>query len=78
MKVTSHHSNTPVADTAESPDDFAKRSRVGRTMVYRALNEDPEYRKGLPFLPSLKIGKLRRIRTTTGNKWLADLENRPA
>ena len=78
VKATSHHSNAPVADEAESVDEFAQRARLGGTLVYRALNEDTDYRKGLPFLPSLKIGKLRRIRTVTGNEWLASLENRAA
>ena len=43
-------------------------------MIYRAMNPDPAKRKGVPFLPSFKIGVSRRIRTETRRKWLADLE----
>ena len=55
-------------------DDAARVAGICRTMVYRAMNPDPEYHNGLPFLASIKLGKCRRIRVPTLREWLAELE----
>jgi hypothetical protein len=55
-------------------DDAARVAGLGRTMLYRALHPDPEYRDGLPFLASIKLGKCRRVRVATLRKWLVELE----
>ena len=49
-------------------------SEFGRTMLYRAMSDDPAYRGTLPYLPSLKVGRARRIRLETGRAWLCELE----
>jgi hypothetical protein len=64
----------PIERDAESPDQAAAACGLCRSMIYQAMNPDPAKRKGLPFLPSFKIGVSRRIRTETRRKWLADLE----
>lgn len=61
---------------AERVDHFARRVGLGRTLVYRALNTSAVYRDGLPFLPSFKAGRCRRIRLEAGRRWLAELEAR--
>ena len=55
-------------------DDTARVAGICRTTVYRAMNPDPRYRNGLPFLASIKLGKCRRIRVATLRDWLAELE----
>jgi hypothetical protein len=59
---------------AESPEQAAHACGVGRSTIYLAMSPDPAKRKGLPFLPSFKIGQLRRIRAETRRQWLKDLE----
>ena len=54
--------------------DFARRAELGRTLIYRAMSNDPVYRGALPYLPSLKVGRARRIRLETGRAWLRELE----
>jgi hypothetical protein len=46
---------------------------VGRSMVYMALNPNSSKRDGLPFLPSFKVGKLRRITMPNLKAWVAEL-----
>jgi hypothetical protein len=53
---------------------FAKQNDLGRTLIFRAAHPDPAYRAGLPFLPTLKVGRLRRVRLEAGRRWLAELE----
>jgi hypothetical protein len=55
-------------------EDFARRCGVGRTIVFRAANPDPDYRRGLPYLPTVKLGRCRGVRPETGRQWLAELE----
>lgn len=59
---------------AVSVDDAARMAHLGRTTLYKAMHPDPKYRAGLPFLPSIKIGKARRLRVPTLRSWLAELE----
>ncbi len=59
---------------AVSVDDAARISGFCRSFLYPALNPDPAKRKGLPYLPSLKVRKARRIRLSTLRQWLANLE----
>jgi hypothetical protein len=59
---------------AEPVNDFARRVGVGRSIIYRTMSDDPAYRGMLPYLPSLKIGRARRIRLVTGRDWLHKLE----
>jgi hypothetical protein len=59
---------------AESVDQTAKATGLGRTTIYKALNPDPAKREGLPFLPSMKVRKRRLIRTETRRAWLKQLE----
>jgi hypothetical protein len=59
---------------AESVDEAAHNSNLGRSILYRALNPDPDKRDGLPFLPSLKVGKRRLILRETRRAWLRQLE----
>ena len=54
--------------------EFADRTKLGRTLLYKAMSPDPAYRGELPFLPSLKVGRCRRIRLETGRHWLRELE----
>lgn len=55
-------------------DVFARQCGVGRTLVYRAAHPDAEYRRGLPYLPTVKLGRCRGVRPETGREWLAKLE----
>ena len=55
-------------------EEFARRCGVGRTIVFRAANPNPDYRRGLPFLPTVKLGRCRGVRPETAWKWLAELE----
>lgn len=59
---------------AESVEDTARKAGVGRSIIYRALNPDPMKRDGLPYLPSLKVGKRRLIRSEARRTWLKRLE----
>ena len=59
---------------AETPEQAAQACGLGRTTIYMAIRRDPAKRKGLPYLPSFKIGRLRRILTETRRQWLKDLE----
>jgi hypothetical protein len=59
-------------------DEAAKRARLGRTLLYDAINPEKAAEKGLPVLPSLKIGKLRRVRAEAFRAWLRALEARAA
>jgi hypothetical protein len=58
----------------ESVEEAAHASGVGRTIIYRAINPDPAKRGGLPFLPSVKVGKRRIILRPTRREWLRQLE----
>ena len=71
---------TPEFGEAEacSVDIAAQKAGLGRVMLYRAISDDREYRKGLPFLPSLKVGKRRLIRVAALREWLAGIEKRAA
>ena len=64
---------TPTPE-AVAVDEFARRAGVGRSLLYRAMSSDPEYRGNLPYLASLKLGRARRIRLETGRAWLRELE----
>jgi hypothetical protein len=55
-------------------DDAARIAGLSRTFLYQSMNLDASYREGLPFLPSIKVGKARRIRLGTLRQWLASLE----
>jgi hypothetical protein len=46
-------------------------------MLYQAMSDDPEKRQGLPFLPSLKVGKRRLIRSEALRGWLTSIEAAP-
>jgi hypothetical protein len=59
---------------AETPEQTAQACGVCRSIIYRAMSPDPAKRKGLPLLPSMKIGMLRRIRIEARRKWLEELE----
>lgn len=59
---------------AESVEDTAHKAGVGRSIIYQALNPDPLKRNGLPYLPSLKVGKRRLIRAEARRAWLKQLE----
>ena len=64
----------PDEKDAESIEDTARKAGVGRSIIYRALAADPAKRGGLPFLPSLKVGKRRLIRAEARRAWLRQLE----
>lgn len=64
----------PDEPDAASPEETARALRCGRSLIYKAINPDPARRDGLPFLPSFKIGRCRRIRTETRRAWLKQLE----
>ena len=77
--ITGHVPRIPVRGgevglEALTVDDTARVAGICRTMVYRAMNPDPRYPNGLPFLASIKLGKCRRIRVPTLREWLAELE----
>lgn len=67
---------SPTAFMAEaiSVETAAGLADLGRSTLYKALHPHPGRRDGLPFLPSLKIGKTRRIRVEALRNWLAELE----
>jgi hypothetical protein len=44
-------------------------------MVWRAVSSNPAIRKGLPFLPSFRLGKRLLVRIETRRKWLKELED---
>jgi excisionase family DNA binding protein len=70
----------PDVDTSEAVtmDEAAQRTRLGRTFLYDAIDPRKAAEKGLPVLPSLKIGKLRRVRVEALRTWLRTLEARAA
>jgi hypothetical protein len=59
-------------------DEFAEVTKISRTVIYDAINPERAAAKGLPLLPSLKIGRSRRIRPEAGRSWLRELERRTA
>jgi hypothetical protein len=59
---------------AVAVETFAATAGVGRGIVYRAISTDPALRRGLPYLPSLKIGHRRLVRVEAGRAWLLALE----
>jgi hypothetical protein len=60
-----------------SVDEATHLANIGRTKLYQAMNPDPRYRAGLPFLPSIKIGKARRLRMQTLRAWLLNSRRCP-
>ena len=64
----------PDEKDGESVEEAAHASGVGRSIIYRAINPDPAKRGGLPFLPSVKVGKRRIILRPTRRAWLRQLE----
>lgn len=72
--------NTALDDISREPvaftvDGACGASGVGRTTLYQAMSDDPEKRQGLPFLPSLKVGRRRLIRSEALRGWLATIES---
>ena len=65
-------------DRAIPVDDCTVITGLCRATLYKAISTDPTKRGNLPFLPSLKIGGSRRVRTSTLQSWLAQLEQRAA
>jgi hypothetical protein len=59
---------------AESVENTAHKTGVGRSILYLAMHPDPARRRGIPFLPSLKIGKRRLVRAEARREWLRQLE----
>lgn len=59
---------------ALSVEDTARCVSLGRSLLYKAISPDPAVRGGLPFLPSLLVGRRRVIRTEARRLWLAQLE----
>ena len=53
---------------------WARENGFGRTLAWQAANPDPAHRRGLPFLPTFKVGGCRLVRLDTGDRWLRDLE----
>jgi hypothetical protein len=66
-------SEIPEVD-ADKIEEAARKSGLGRSTLYLAMNKDPAKRKGLPFLPYLKVGKARLILTESRRQWLRELE----
>lgn len=58
----------------ESVEQAAHASGISRSFIYRALSPDPAKRRGIPFLPSVKVGKRRIILRPTRRAWLRKLE----
>lgn len=52
---------------------FAKLTSLSRSLVYRAFSTDPAERRGMPHLPSVKVGKARRVRLEDGRAWLRSM-----
>lgn len=71
-RIRAHRGNIEVE--AVSVDDAARVAGVGRTSLYKAMSSDPDRREGFPYLPSIKVGRARRIRLSTLRTWLAALE----
>ena len=63
---------------AASVDAAGKAAGVSRAYLYQAMNPDPAKRGGVPFLPSLKVGKRRLIRMESLRAWLAAQELKSA
>jgi hypothetical protein len=72
--TTPRNGGQPRDADAESPDEAAHRSNLGRSTIFKAISRDPAKRDGLPFLPSFKVGRRRLILTATRRAWLAELE----
>jgi hypothetical protein len=64
----------PAPVDAESVEETARATGLGRTTIYKAINPDPAKRDGLPFLPSVKVRNRRLIRTEVRRAWLQKLE----
>jgi hypothetical protein len=46
---------------------------ICRSMKYRALNPDPEHRRGLPFLRTFMVGRKRLLMADDHRAWLEEL-----
>ena len=55
-------------------EEVVAAARLGRSTVFKAMNPNPAYRAGIPFLPSVRIGRARRSRAAAFQAWLAALE----
>jgi hypothetical protein len=62
----------------EKPDDLPRKyGGPCRTLIWQAMNPDPDYRKGLPFLPCVKTARSRWVATSDYFDWLAKLRTKP-
>lgn len=68
----------PHPPEAVGVDAAKSMSGSSRSTLYLAMHPDPARRNGLPFLPSVKVGKRRLIRTEALRAWLAAQELRAA
>jgi hypothetical protein len=59
---------------AKNVQQTAENCGVCPSIIWRAISPDPAIRKGLPYLPSLKIFRRRLIRTEATKQWLEELE----
>lgn len=57
-----------------SVDAACERLGVGRTLLYRALNPNRRYRRGLPHLKSVMLGGKRLISDEAIELYIAELE----
>lgn len=69
---------SPLSPEAVGVAAAIKMAGASRSFLYVAMNPDPAKRGGIPFLPSVKIGKRRLIRTEALRAWLAAQELRSA
>jgi hypothetical protein len=64
----------PDEPDATSVEVAARAVGLSRSLLFLAMSQDPEKRRGLPFLAYVKAGKRRLIRTETRRAWLKQLE----
>jgi hypothetical protein len=73
--LTAAVSDKPAAlKAAERLEHWARANGIGRTLAWQAAHPDPDYRRGLPFLPTFTLGRCRLVRIETANEWLRELE----
>ena len=58
----------------ETVKETARAVGVCPAMIWSALSPDPSKRRGLPFLPSFKVGRRRLVRPAARRAWVQALE----
>lgn len=58
---------------ADAPEQAARNVGIGRSTLFNAMSKDPQQRRGLPLLASVKVGARRLITREAQRAWLEEL-----